>query len=235
MMKIENATHWRTSDIKRVILLALTHVGGDPNLPRKCRVGHATVRGKTISRTNRINIQRFDRVKDIGNGFKTGEIVIWLPRRGPRNYHHNPMVALAIATDIADAGITADTEVLAPSESYFLANCLAYEFAMERFNLGGGKPIADVDFKGLEADRRSVLPPTWADSKALLICKYRDPMKDAAFLDFVSKKEETIRRAEADMEKIDDEIAKLQDRRKRAVARKTQAAKAIRDAKKRRS
>lgn len=229
-MKIENATHWRTSDIKRIVRLALARAGGDTRLTRNVNVDYLSKRRN--GNTSVVRVKLTGALKIYNGKHQANTIWIYLPKRGPRDHHSNPMVTLAIATDIADAGFATDDVVLAASQSYFLANYLAFRFAEERIHLQD--EVAE-NMRELEDNCRAVMAPSWADSKKLLIAKYRDPLKDGSFLGFMAKKEETIRRAEADMEKIDNEIAKLQDRRKRAVARKTQAAKAIRDAKKRRS
>ena len=116
-LTIENVTHWKSSDILRIVRAARDEAGADPRRSR-----HVTVKWQTrnASRTS----YRFVRQDDV----PSTNITIWLPKRGSSVPHPNTMIALAAA------GIDSSTPLLAVSESYFLANALVWEFAREVCN-----------------------------------------------------------------------------------------------------
>jgi hypothetical protein len=165
-LTIDNSTHWKSTDILRIVRAARDEGGADPKRRR-----NVTVRWQTL------NASQTD-YHFVAQADDSIEISIYLPKRGPKVQHRNALVALAAA------GIDADTTMLAVSDSYFLANALAWEFSREM-----GDPGKTQSLQGM---RQSTNPPGWGDGTTLIITKYADPAKDGTYLDYVAKKERAI-------------------------------------------
>jgi hypothetical protein len=209
-LTIENPTHWKSSDILRIVRAARDGAGADPKRRR-----HVTVKWQTrnASQTSyQFRAQVSDPVQT--------DITIWLPKRGPKVPHPSALTALAAA------GIDSSTPLLAVSDSYFLANALAWEFAREACNGNLVSVLAPM--------KRSINPPSWGDGETLVISKYADPAKDGTFRDYVAKKEKAITAAQ---ERIDKWTTEL-ERSKRNLAHAKKDLKkhqtSLADAKKRR-
>jgi hypothetical protein len=151
-----------------------------------------------------------------------------LPRKGPKLLHHNALVALAAA------GIDTDTPMLAVSDSYFLANALAYELAREQFTEGGGNFDASLKVDELRPQKRSTCPPAWGDATKLIITKYADPEKDGTYVAFKEKKEKQIAAAQARIKKYEAEVRRAKKLLERAKRDKKKAQDSLTAAKSRR-
>jgi hypothetical protein len=226
-LKIENNTHWRSSDIERIIRIAMKRADADSGETRNVGVKYQPKAGG--SRISYI----YNRVDGAKEG-APGILRINLPKRGPKRLHPNEMITLAAAADIADAGIAADAAVLAVSDTYFLANALAYEFAKEALVLYEISNEMQQRYEDLKPNARSVMPPDWCESSKLIVCKYKDPKKDGTYLDFVKKKKAAIKRAETDIAKAEGLLTTAKRKLKSAKDRKRKAEKALKDAAERR-
>jgi hypothetical protein len=228
-LHINNDTHWRTSDIKRIIQLALSEADADPGEDRK-----ATIRYQKKGKGSRVSYVYYQ-----VNGTKPGDpgaLCVYLPKRGPKDTHPNAMVALAASRDMATAGVDQDAVVLAVSDTYFLANAFAFEFAKEAVLLyedSDGSMANKVSV--LAQSRRSINAPSWCSSDKLFVCKYKDPRKDGTYLAFVKKKETAIKAATSRIENLEAEMASLKKKLTSARATKRRAEKALSAAKQRRS
>jgi hypothetical protein len=211
----ENETHWKTSDVQRIVRAAVAEAGTSPKRQRIVRIKWQ-VKGSRVS------------YRVTGANPSTGEttVDVFLPRKGPKLLHHNALVALAAA------GIDTDTPMLAVSDSYFIANALAYEFAKEATRLGEVDDNAKV--QSLAPQKRSTDPPSWFDATKLVITKYADPGKDGTYVAFKEKKEAEIEAADVLIEKHQATIKKTQSLLNRAKRKKKAAQTAVAAAKKRR-
>jgi len=200
-LTVENETHWRTADILNIIRQALTSAGALAS--RKTEVlilfGMATNYSFTHHRWGR-------------------KIKIWLPKRGPKLTHTNPMIALAAA------GIEVGTTLLAVQDSFFLANALYWEFCQECGNTAHLR----------SSKKHSTNPPSWTQAESLIITKYKDPAKDAGFLALKADCEEKIASAQARVNKWDAEAKKANKLLKRAKKDLNEQTRRLREAKKRR-
>lgn len=211
-LTIENDTHWKTQDIRRIVRAAMNEAEADVKQPRHVNVEWQP-KGSRVS-------YRF-----VGHTDTDGPtITISLPRKGPARLHHNALIALAAA------GIDTDTPMLAVSDSYFLANALAFEFAEEQ-RLKHGELEKSLDLKPY---KRSTDPPGWADCTKLVITKYADPMKDGTFVEYERKKALEIASAEMRIDKHQASVAQAQRLLTRAKRDKKKAQDALSAAKKRR-
>jgi uncharacterized small protein (DUF1192 family) len=206
-LTVENETHWKTSDIKRIIRSAINAAEADPKRPRQVKVTWQT-KGSRVS-------YRFTNRHDP----EGSKIFIYLPRKGPKLLHHNALIALAAA------GIAAETPMLAVSDSFFLANALAWELSRE---VGMG----DIALKVLS---RSTAPPSWTNSTTLIITKYADPKKDGTFVAFSKRKLKDIASADERIAKWQAELERAKKNLARAKKDKKKAATALAAAKKRRA
>lgn len=214
-LEIDNVTHWKTSDIRRLIRAAMAEGGGDPKPQRRVDVIYQPKgQGSNISYI-------FKPVAD-GQTEMMRHIRIFLPKRGPKVPHHNAMVVLGAAT------IESKTPILAVSDTYFLGNALAWEFAKEE-DFHGDK---EQELRGM---KRSTNPPDWQRNDNLIITKYADPKKDAGYLSFVKKKEKLVAGAQVRITKYRAEVAAAKKRLARANKDEKKALKALADAKKRRT
>jgi hypothetical protein len=211
-IKIENETHWRTSDVKRIVDAALTACGVDDEQDRD---------GFKFSVEWAPGPQASARARDVRN---TTEVTILLPRRGPKDPHSNPMMALAIAALEADEGAV----VLAGSESFRMANALATRIAMRM-------DISKERHDALHNASNSDMPPAWAPPETFVIQKFKDPKLDGAFRDFVAKKEKALTRADQDMKRAEAEAKQAMGRLKKAQSRKKAAERSLQAARERRS
>jgi hypothetical protein len=227
-LTIENETHWKKSDIERIVRDALKEADGDPSETR-----NVTVKYQRLGEGSRVSYVFYGLQE---RGEKRGSLLILLPKRGPRNMHSNAMVALAASRAADLAGLDKDTTILAVSDSYFLANALAFEFAKEAFFLyedGDGKLARKR--RDLSDRRRSIQCPSWGNPERLFITKYKDPKKDGTYLAKVKKKKTAIKRAETEIIKYEGELAAVKRKLKGAKARKKAAEKSLKDMAARRS
>lgn len=211
-MQFTNNTHWRTSDIKRFLHALLDRV----NVARS-EVGSVLVEWQTRNASKATAKAGFD-----GDSI---HIALYLPKKGPKNHHKNAMLAVACA-----AAQTTDAEVLAFQEVFRMANVLAFKLVDEWCHAG---TVEDPD-KILNAVG-TTSKPDWAPIETFQIQKYKDPLKDGTYLDFVKKKQKAISRAEKDVERETERIAAAQRRLKLAEERKKKAQKALKDARSRRT
>jgi len=170
-LTIENETHWKTSDIKKIVRMAQQEAGCHGCVVTQVKVGWQR-------RESRVSY-RFAREVDDDADYI---VSIQLPRKGAKVQHSNPLVALAAE------GISVDTLMLAVRDSYFLANALAYEFARATADTTGEFERVE----SLSAMQRSTLPPPWADGTNIIITKYADPLKDGSYRDFVAEKQRKL-------------------------------------------
>lgn len=203
-IRVKNQTHWKSSDVKRIVRAVLEALGLDRTKARCVTITWAKASGPTcfVPSYNDIHVR--------------------LPKRGPRVMHSNEMVALAAA------GIKSETQMLAVSVSYLLANQLAFGLRWERV-------LPSELLQPVLRDRNSDMPPSWADDATkLVITKYKDPRKDGYFREFVDKKRKAIARAEKDIERAENDIKAAERRLFEARKRKRDAEKALRNARARR-
>lgn len=207
---IENATHWRTNDLKRVLKAAFEAGGVKPDAKCSVSINWTGQRAKVV----------------VLNSGTNPHMVIGLPRRGPKDPHRIPMMAVALAAVEVPEGAT----VLPLAEVFRMANLVAYYCIKAR--------QYDYDPDHLtpfvEAAMTQDHPPKWAPVETFIVQKYADPTKDGTYQDFVRKKERLLRRAEQDIARYEKQMkaaeAKLKkaQARKRSVERSLQAARARR-------
>jgi len=202
-----NETHWKTSDVSRIVKAALAASGADSKRRR-----YIYIKWSGSNATQYWFEQTLDQTAEM-------TIELALPRRGPKTLHPKALIALAAAS------IDTSTPMLAPSDSWFIANALYYEFCGECFLRTPEDQIVG----------RSKDPPSWANASDLIITKYADPAKDGAYLDFVAKKEKEIATAQARVEKWRAEGARVQKNLKRAERDLRRHQKSLRESRKRRS
>jgi len=230
-LTIDNKTHWRTSDVERIIRDALKVGGGDVSETRLVFINYQKKKNGKGSRVSYV-YYRCEHAQ-IGS---PGNLNVYLPKRGPKDTHPNAMVALAASRDMATAGISEKTVVLAVSDTYFLANAFAWEFATEAARLYEEEEcISNEERKALSVANRSIQCPPWGDSARFFIQKYKDPKKDGTYLDKVEKKKALIKRAEREIATAEHGLASAKKSLKRAKARKKAAEKSLRDMAARRS
>lgn len=226
-LHVENETHWRTPDIKRLVGVCLDAADVDPDRKRKVTVVYNKKRRKAVSVVDfEIEIRKKDTL-----------LTIMLPKNGPKDPHSNGMIAIASAVAAPGPG-----ELLAPSQTFWMAHYLAKEFALEP-----GALLIEVEcdedtrvtnrerFNELRRACGSDMPPVWANAADLLICKVIDPKKDGTYLAFIDKKERAIKRAENAIKKEEKAVVSANRRLKDAKERKKKAIKALKDAEERRA
>ena len=255
-LTFENETHWRTTDIQRIVRLAMAEADtgmSEPRVvrvlfPKKPRSTKATKGGVKQKRrkpngiiTNpsvaNVVFRTKTLLKDalrVNGEEKTTEIIIYLPRRGAKDPH--PVAMVALAANRAVAGKVSEDDTLLPfSDVYFIANYLVYHFASEAWQLyedETGK--LKEKWESLRQFYRETTPPEWGDPSKLFIAKYRDPLKDATFLAFLRKKRKAIKVETTRIATEKKAVAAAQKRLKDAEKRKKAAEKAITDATERR-
>jgi len=210
---IENETHWKSSDIRRIVRAAMAASDSDPSEDYLIQVHWQTL---NASRSG-VSVES---LRDCTR------IRLWLPKRGPKSPHSNAMLALAAAA------IDANTTMLAISESYSIAHVLAYE--LYNYDGSGVTAADDERWTALYEARLLDTPPEWGDANKLIITKYKDPKKDGTYLEFVERRKREISRAEHDIERETGIMEKAKRRLKLAQARKTRAEKALKSAAERR-
>lgn len=247
-LHIENETHWRTPDIQRLVKAAVVAARADPSRTRRVNVVYHTK--KVAKRKGRKTVPVSELGYDCEIKQRVTKITIKMPKNGPKDLHHNPMVAIAVA-----ASLPADGTVLAPQETFWFANSLAYELCNEPgacekdvevslYGMPGAggepktvlRPTFDREHNDdLEKTRGSLDPPAWADASKLLVFKVKDPLKDGTYLDFVKRKTTALKKAETAIEKETATIEAAKRRLKKARDRKKEIERSLKSAKERRS
>ena len=252
-----NETHWRTSDIQRIVRLAMAEADADmsesrvvdvvytkrppkapktPGQPRKRRKSNGISTNPSVVNIIFRSVSTLSRGDLKVDGKKViTHVTIQLPKRGATNPHPVAMVALAANRAVAGK-VDEDATLLAFSDVYFMANYLAYQFAAEaKLTYEDEDGSLDTKSRALRPDFREITPPTWVDPGKLFIAKYKDPLKDAGYLDFVKKKETAIKRETSNIERLEKEIKAGQKKLAAAKRRKKAAERAIKDATERRT
>ena len=250
-LTFENETHWRTSDVQRIVRLAMAEADTGMDEPRVVRVLYPkkprSTKGTKQKRRKPNGIVTNPSVANVvfrtdllsetpkDSKDKTTEIIIYLPRRGSKDPH--PVAMVALAANRAVAGKVGEDDTLLPfSDVYFMANYLAYHFASEAWLLyedENGK--LREKWESLRQFYRETSPPAWADPSKLFIAKYRNPLKDATFVAFLKKKRTAIKTETTRIATEKKAVAAAQKRLKDAEKRKKAAEKAIKDATERRT
>jgi hypothetical protein len=215
-IKIENETHWRSADIKRVIQ-AVIDANGSPSIGLSAEVGWA--RSSTVSVKHEVTYGRRSEVPNRHVAFR-----IKLPRRGPKNHHDNPMLAIALS-----ASLTGNETVFSMQEAFRMTNVIGHIVACLSVEPTAFSPTR------LRPDVSVDAQPTWAPIETFMIQKYKDPKLDGTFRDFVAKKEKALTRADQDMKRAEVEAQKAMRRLKKAQARKKAAERSLQAARDRRS
>jgi hypothetical protein len=221
-LTIENKTHWRKSDIERIVRAAIKEADADPAESRTVYVAYPD---RGMSRKNVLTCR-----------FKSSKIDVFMPKRGSRDLHPNVMVALAASRTAATSGVDKDAKILAVANTYFLANYLAFQFAKEAlldYEDEDGKLKAKLG--ELNKHKHSINCPTWASPESLFVVQYKDPLLDGTYLSKVAKKRTAIKTAETVILTQEKIIAKAQKTLKNAKARKKAAVKSIKDMTERRT
>jgi len=221
---IENETHWRTPDIKRLVTAALEAAGADMSRRRvikvvyniRKRVGRMkSSKGPTTSSISKVDYTYITTSKGV-------QVTLLMPKIGPKDLHSNAMVAIA-----AVAAAPTDATLLSPKETFRLAHRLAYHFSKESSSTTEQGSLLD--------NFHSTMPPAWCDASKLLICKVKDPLKDRTYLAFVAKKEAAVNRAKAAIESELATVEAAKRRLKSARERRKKAEQALRSARERRA
>lgn len=227
---IENETHWRTPDIRNLVSAAQR--GGHGDTTRRVEVSviyhilKVANRRPGGKRRTHHKVMQSDIDYTFKRGTKATKIVIRLPKAGPRVPHPVAMVAVAAAS-----AAPTDSELLAPSETFWLANNLAILF-WDSDRYAGSWPM-ELD-KTMQASWGSRQPPFWSKPGEALICKVKDPTKDGTYLDFVAKKNAALGRAKTAIEKELRLIEAAKRRLKKAQDRKKTIEKSLASARARR-
>lgn len=211
---IENKTHWRTSDVTRIVRSALAEAGVAED--ERVAVWVEWCKGPVA------------KVFHIFN--KKHTLTIGLPRRGPTVPHSNPMLSVALSA----VDTPKDAALLAFSETFRLANNIAYIVADARRFVSGVASAERADRLALAASKPDQ-QPTWAPVETFMVQKYKDPKKDGTYIDFVLSKERKIAFLDKQIEKADAMVAEWQAKRKRFALKKAAAEKSLRLARERRS
>jgi hypothetical protein len=226
-INIDNETHWRTPDIRSVVKESAA-IAGIPDA-RVIKVNVTYNTKKVTSRRSRG--RKTVGVSHITYNFKSTKrqitLALMFPKNGPKEIHDVPMVAVAAAAAAPTSG-----DLLAASQTFWLANALADRFAREP---GSGARRDDDLWELLVKDEKDWSPPSWTDASKLLVCKVKDPLKDGTYLDFVKKKTAALKRAETAIEKETAAIEAAKRRLKKAKERKKEIEKSLKSAKERRS
>lgn len=251
-IEFHNETHWRLTDIQRIVRLAMVEAGADmtesrivraiykkapPKLKKKPGVPRKRRKSNGISTNPSVGNVMFksDATSMKGKSGVMTEVTLLLPRRGSKDPHPIAMVALAASHAVAGK-VDEDATLLPFSDVYYLVNYLAYQFACEAV-------LAYEDEDGSLAAKKSALRvwygeiscPPWADPSKLFIAKYKDPLKDATYQSFVQKKETAIKRETTTIARLEKEIQTAQKNLRAAKRRRKAAEKAIKDATERRT
>lgn len=241
-LTIDNTTHWKSSDIERLVRAAMRKADADPAETRTVTVRYQQVllrKGGTKTKRRRTTMRKPRGAffyKQITTRNKVGALEIFLPKKGPKDQHPNAMVTLAISASIADAGIAPDATVLAVSVSYFLANALAFKFAHETRHLyDDTKGDLTANRNVLFSQSESIEQPSWGKVEQFFITKYADPKLDATYLARVKKKKTTIKLQETLIAKAEKELKAAQKRLRGAKFKKKTAEKSLKDMAARRS
>lgn len=168
-MIVDNRTHWRTSDVKRVVKAALER-GEHP-------IAHVEIILITWTTGARAHSHAYTL------GPKKTVIKVSLPKKGPKHHHKNAMLAVACAAGQKET----DAEVLAFQEVFRFANVLAYSVAV-----GFEREKSVERLESLLQAVGTTAKPDWAPLETFQIQKYKDPLKDGTYLDFVAKKQKEI-------------------------------------------
>lgn len=221
-INIENDTHWRTPDLRRLVQAAIDASDMNKSRPvvvkaiynvrrRKKRRGSKS-KTPSITSVSKLDVAIARRSRDT-------LVTFLLPKNGPRDIHSNAMVAIA-----ASAGAPTAGSLLSASQTFCVAHRLVYEFSSHAFAVE----------EGFDDALGSDMPPAWADATKLLVCKVKDPKQDGTYLAFVSKKEVALTRAETAIEKEVATIEAAKRRLKKARTRMKDIEKSLRSARERR-
>ena len=104
-IQIQNHTHWRSTDIKRLVQGAIDAAGVEQTDEQDVSIKYASIITVLVSAWGVINIG--------------------LPKRGTKSPHPNAMVALATA------GVESNTTLLAFQDVFWLANFLAWKLSSD--------------------------------------------------------------------------------------------------------
>jgi len=195
---VQNDTHWKSSDLLRLVRAAAATAGHMKDI-EICVMWDSRTDWETHP------------VDSLGD-----RIFIYLPKRGPKVQHPNALVALAAAK------IPSTTQMLAVSESFYLANSIYYSLA----TIVGKSPNPQL--------RWSNNPPTWWTGDPLVITKYADPAKDGTYQVFLDKNQQEQEAIMARINKWQAEKARAEKNLKRAQRDLRKAKASLRAAKTRR-
>lgn len=227
-LTIDNTTHWKSSNVETLVRAAMKEAGAVSAEPRTVRVRYQ--KKKAGSRVSFL----YSPITELR---KEGVVELFLPKRGPKDIHPNAMVALAVAADVADSGISKETNVLAVSDTWFLANGLAFQFARESSNnyveTEGGSLRKKRE--ALRPHERSIQCPGWGETRQFFITQYKNPKLDGTYLAMVKKKQSAIKLQETLIAKAEKELKAVQKRLRGAKSRKKAAEKSLKDMAARRS
>jgi len=254
-LTFENKTHWRSSDIERIVRMALVAGGADLSEERHVLVVHPkrlkTVKGAKRQRPNGMTINPSVATVTyaktvVGQPALLGAdrevfslIILRLPRQGSRKPHPNIMVAMAASAAVA-THVDSDTTLLPFSDVYTIVNNMAYSAAVETavnydYDVATEYEEARQRVADLHAFFNTPTPPNWGDGSKLFIAKYKDPLKDATYKAFVAKKVTALKREETRISTLKNKIVGLKKQLKDAEGRKKKAEKALQAARERRT
>ena len=225
-LHIENSTHWRTPDIRRLVNAAIKGAGADPKVSRKVVVTYnvTRVKGSKKLKTKSRLVPLRDICFTASNTLNRGNVIIKLrlPKIGPKDLHPNAMLCVALA-----ASVDPDRTILAPGQTFWLANALAAMFSVVTGSTG--------DWATLIEQENSMGVPTWAKPEDLFIYKVMDPLQDGTYLDFVAKKRTKLAQIEASLTEAEALIATTKLKLAKLNKKKIEIERSLKTARERRS
>ena len=250
-LTITNETHWRTSDIKRLVTACIEAADGCDDWKRSVDVIYHTKRRRRRSNSRAkgpvvIAVSRVD--YEVKHEEKITKITLKLPKKGKKEIHSNPMIVIAVS-----AAAPGEGALLSVSETFWLARGLAYELTcepdacmkeeeVERMGMmGQGRRMVTVTVRDYDKvhvfykNRGIDTPPNWTDAANLLICKVKDPKLDGTYLAFVKKKTTALKLAETAIKTETKAVKDAQRRLRAAKARQKAITKSLADAAERRA
>ncbi len=210
---VKNETHWKTSDIGKLVRAALRYSGWKTTKNPKLRVkvGYSKP-GNTYG--------ELSQMLDLASHRKR-TMMLNLPKRGPKD---DPITMLATTS-------VSDEPVLAPSAVYSLARSLAEGFLNVRRQSKPLTPRYEKRRREIKTNAGSRVRPTWLPA-GLYITRYAKP-KPPVKKPFLEQVEEALGRAEARVEEWEGELEHAEDYLKRARRDLKREQKRMRDARKR--